>query len=344
MKSIGFPLLAILLFLTAESALALEVPLKDLARVQGSRRHRLMGYGLVTGLNGTGDKSPVTIKMARNLFKNMGLQDLSEKDVQSNNCAAVVVTAEVDNFIRLGDNFDLTVSSVGNAKSLKGGILLATLLKGGNGNVYAQAQGPVVLGASANAQGGNAKTHETLGAVPSGGILEVDFPYDFQKDPGFLALVLKRPDFTTASRVVKTINTHFDLPDLATAPDSGMIRVVVPKVYQSRLVDFISQLENLSVAPSDSARVVINEKTGTVVFGADVRIAPTVLSHGELQIKIGTEQDPKKTGKVISLDGAGTIQSLVQSLNAIGVGPHDLIAILQALKVQGALKAELVTF
>ncbi|MFC1744080.1 flagellar basal body P-ring protein FlgI [Candidatus Riflebacteria bacterium] len=343
METFSKIILFLLLALFPTTLFSLQIPLKELVRFKGSRKNRISGYGLVTGLNGSGDKSTLTQKMAKNFFKNMGLKEVTDKDATSKNMAAVMVTANLDNFTRSGDNFDVTVSSMADAKSLKGGILLPTILKGGNGVAYAQAQGPLNMGNLTQVGGGANKSHETVARVMSGGILERDFPYDFHQYHSHLGLVLKKPDFTTNARIVSAINNHFD-KELANSMDSAFIRVTVPRVYHEHLVDFISQLENLLVSPSEKAKVVVNEKTGTVVFGQNVKILPTILSHGDLQIKIGEPDDEEKTGRVIPLTRTGTVKTLVDSLNAIGTTPKDLMAILQALKVQGALKAELVIF
>ncbi|RMG84455.1 MAG: flagellar basal body P-ring protein FlgI [Candidatus Dadabacteria bacterium] len=352
--------LALLVALPAAAA----VRVKDIARVDGVRRNQLIGYGLVVGLNGTGDKSGVafTTQSTANLLERLGVA-VTPDDIKLKNVAAVIVTAELPPFARAGQRIDVTVSSVGDASSLQGGTLLLTPLRAPNGDVYAVAQGPLSIGGfgAGAAGGGVQQNHPTVGRIPGGALLERDAPLP-DLGRGYVDLVLREPDFTTAARLAGAVGTAFG-PGTAQALDAGRVRVVVPEGEAADPVGFLARLEAVTVEPDAVARVVVDERTGTVVLGQDVRVRPVALSHGNLTVQITpyleTSQPEalsagqtvareraqvtvtEEEAKVLLLEPGETLASLVQALNALGVSPRDLVAIFQALKAAGALQAEL---
>ncbi|GAB4246640.1 flagellar basal body P-ring protein FlgI [Deferrisoma sp.] len=352
--------LALLVALPAAAA----VRVKDIARVDGVRKNQLIGYGLVVGLNGTGDKSGVafTTQSTANLLERLGVA-VTPDDIKLKNVAAVIVTAELPPFARAGQRIDVTVSSVGDASSLQGGTLLLTPLRAPNGDVYAVAQGPLSIGGfgAGAAGGGVQQNHPTVGRIPGGALLERDAPLP-DLGRGYVDLVLREPDFTTAARLAGAVGTVFG-PGTAQALDAGRVRVVVPEGEAADPVGFLARLEAVTVEPDAVARVVVDERTGTVVLGQDVRVRPVALSHGNLTVQITPYLEvsqpealsPGQTvareraqvtvteeeAKVLLLEPGETLASLVQALNALGVSPRDLVAIFQALKVAGALQAEL---
>ncbi len=350
------------LLLPAPAPAAVRV--KDIARVEGVRSNQLIGYGLVVGLNGTGDKSGVefTSQSAANLLERLGVS-VSPQDIKLKNVAAVIVTAALPPFARAGQRVDVTVSSVGDAKSLQGGMLLLTPLRAPNGDVYAVAQGAVSIGGfSAQAGGGGVQqNHPTVGRIPGGAMLERDAPLPSLGE-GYLDLVLDRADFTTASRLAEAVRQAFG-PNVARALDAGRVRVWVPEDRAADPVGFLSTLESVTVEPDAVARVVVDERTGTVVLGQEVRIRPVAISHGNLTVQVvpylevsqpealsagqtvarerAQVQVTEEGGRVLLLEPGQSLASLVRALNALGVSPRDLVAIFQALKAAGALEARL---
>jgi flagellar P-ring protein FlgI len=337
--------------------------IKDIATFEGVRENQLVGYGLVAGLAGTGDKLNATFQSIANMLLRMGIS-VKPADIKSKNTAAVMVTATLPPFPRPGMKIDASVSTLGDAKNLQGGSLLLTPLKGPDGKVYAVAQGEVSIGGFSAGGGGTTvqKNHPTTGRVPQGVIIE--------KDPGFifgaggeLRLFLQRADFTTASEIAKKINETLS-SGYASTPDPSMVKIRIPAEYGNRVVELITRIEGLEVPVDLSARVVINERTGTVVIGDKVRISPVAIAHGSLIIEIKTDLQvsqpnpfapkgsetvvvPQKDvtakeqkGSLAEVSGV-TLGEIVRALNSLGVTPRDLIAILQALKASGALKAEL---
>jgi len=339
-----------------------RVRIKDLADWEGVRDNQLIGYGIVVGLDGTGDttQNKFTPQAIANYLSRMGIT-MSPDAFQTRNTAAVAVTATLPPFARVGSRIDVTVSSMGSAKSLQGGLLLITPLKGGDSATYAVAQGPLSIGGFNASQGGAAtsRNHPTVGRIPNGAIVEQEVPFSFA-DLSSLSLVLRRDDFTTTQRVVDAINQRF--PQAASALDPRTIQIAVPEAYRNRKVALVAELENLSITPDQAARVVINERTGTIVFGDQVRIHPIALAHGGISVTVQTrpvasQPEPLSQGQTVTgtettvdvqeqqarwalLEGA-TVQQVVRTLNALGATPRDLIAILQAIKESGALEAEL---
>jgi flagellar P-ring protein precursor FlgI len=347
---------------TADSA-----RIKDFAYFLGSRTNDLIGYGLVVGLKNTGDNTTntlFTINSLANVLQNMGI-NIDPTQTKTKNVAAVMVTAKLPAFFRSGSRIDIQASSIGDATSLEGGTLLMTPLKGPDGKVYAVAQGPVSTGGfSASGASGSSvqKNHPTVGFISGGALVERDIPVQYAAMPT-LDLVLKSPDFTTAHKTAAAISES--VPDLnAHAVDAGTIRLELPPSERGEMVvDLITKVENLEVQPEAVAKVVVNERTGTIVIGEHVRIAPVAVAHGSLTVQItekptvsqpmpfskGTTQVVPRTsiqvqeakGHLAVVGGAVTIGQLIGGLNAIGATPRDLINILQSIKAAGAMDAEL---
>jgi flagellar P-ring protein FlgI len=312
--------------------------LKDIAAVKGVRENILIGYGIIVGLKGTGDSSAdVTGQSLSRLFGKLGLDMQNNAAIKSKNAAAVIVTAKLPPFARVGNKIDITVSSVGDATSLEGGVLLVTPLRGGDQNVYAVAQGPVSIGAVAD---GSTKNFPTVARVVSGATIEKDLDTNFSGKKSF-RLSLHNPDFTTAARVSTLINGDLG-GKFATARDSGTIDVVVPFHYEGKTVELLAMLENIQVNVDSRAKLVLNERTGTVVMGERISISPVSLAHGDLALEIkGDKKSGNKGERLIEIKSGTSVSDLVKALNALGVQPKDLTAIFQTLREVGALQAEL---
>ena len=340
--------------------------LKDIASVQGLRENQLVGYGLVVGLAGTGDGTQVkfTIKSIRNIMERMGIISIDPNQVKVKNVAAVLVTAKMPPLAKIGQKIDVVVSSLGDAKSLLGGTLILTPLKGIDGKIYALAQGPVSVGGySAGGAGANVqKNHPTAGRIPNGATVEREIPVNLLAKKE-LKINLFQPDFTTVGRAVDAINDVLGAP-FAKAIDAETIKVRVPPEFEGSPVSLMSAIENVEISPDTKARVVLDERTGTVVMGKDVRISTVAVAHGNLSIQIkespqvsqpapfsrqgqtvvtpGTEVKVNEGGgKLVVLKHGSTIGELVSALNAVGVTPRDLIAIMQSIKASGALQADI---
>jgi len=336
LKKVNAACFIVVLILCLSSSLHAKrglVRIKDIARVYGVRDNQLIGQGIVVGLNGTGDKVVISTQMVTNMLKRFGLST-TQKNLNLKNVAVVAVSATLPAFAKEGDKIDVQVSSLSDAKSLKGGILLQTPLTAADGKVYAVAQGPVQVNV-AKGRGARNQSSLTTGIIPDGAIVEREVRFDFV-DNGDIKLILNSKDFVTASRIKRAINKKFSA-HFAKCLDAGTISVKVPMTFLDDPVSFISIIENVEVVPDEKAVVVINARTGTIVMGENVKITPVVLSHSGVSISI----DEKVKHNVFSLNGNVRISDIVKGLNAIGVKPQDLIAILQALKEAGALKAEL---
>lgn len=343
------------------------VRVKDITEVEGVRGNQLVGYGLVVGLSGSGDSqnSLFTNQALGNVLEKLGLT-VNSQAVRARNIASVIVTAELPPFVVAGEKIDVTVSSMGDAKSLQGGVLLLTPLKGVDGKVYAVAQGPVSVGGFSAGGGGNQvqRNHPTVGIVSGGAIVERAVATDFfDVNKGTVTFLLRESDFVTASRIALAINEELG-GDKARVLDANRVEVTVPDHYRGRVSQLLALLGELPVEPDVPARVVVNERTGTVVIGGNVRILPVALSHGNLTVTIKTEyevsQPPPFSGgetvvvpqeevkvkeeeaRLFPVRSGNTIEDLVNVLNSLGVSPRDLIAILQALKKAGALQGELI--
>ncbi len=343
------------------------VRIKDIADIKGVRGNHLVGYGLVVGLEGTGDSddSLFTIQSLASLLEKMGVtvQPADIEDVE--NVAAVMVTTDLPAFATLGSRIDVLVSSIGDAENLQGGTLLFTPLKAADSSVYAVAQGPVSTGGfavSGNSGDQVQKNFPTVGRVVGGALVEKEIHSNFnQKDS--LTLALHKADFTTATRVAQAINRAF-YSQLAQTENGGSIRVKVPDNYRGKTVQFVTMIESLGVTPDMVSKIVVNERTGTVIMGENVRIATIAIAHGNLSIQIDESQDVSqplpfsrggetivtpesdilvKEGKnpLFLVESGVSIGEVVKALNALGVSPRDLIAIFQALKAAGALQARL---
>lgn len=337
--------------------------IKDIVKVQGVRSNQLNGYGLVVGLNGTGDssKSIETLQSIANMLKSFGVS-ISTAQLQPKNVAAVMVTAQLPPFAKQGDDIDIAVSSIGDAKSLQGGILLQTPLKAANGSIYAVGQGPLAVGGYSVGGGGSnsQKNFPTVALVPSGAIVEREVPMAYAVN-GELRLSLSEPDFTTATRISASIAQHFG--NIASATDPGTVVINIPSRYQNNIVGFVSILEELPVYPDAIAKIVINERTATVVMGTHVTIDEVSVAQGGLTVKISktssVSQPPPFSGgstavtnsttvdaqekpvNLILLPAASSVGDVVNALNAVGATPQDIISILQAIKAAGALHADL---
>lgn len=278
----------ILFFNLFLSSTVMPARIKDIASIKGIRANQLFGYGLVIGLNGSGDKgkSNFTVQGLANMLEHMGIR-VSPQDIKVSNVAAVIVSTKLPPFARIGKKIDVTISSIGDAKSLQGGTLLLTPLKGVDGKVYALAQGALSLGgftAGGAAGGGVTKNHPTVGRIPGGATVEREIPLSLN-DKKALTIILNDPDFVTATRAAREINRHFK-QDLAKPIDSGTLRVRIPKDFQNRVVNLLAQLGDLLVTPDSVAKVIVSEKTGTVVIGENVRIQRVAVAHGNLSILI----------------------------------------------------------
>ncbi|MFX0145989.1 MAG: flagellar basal body P-ring protein FlgI, partial [Candidatus Hodarchaeota archaeon] len=283
-------LLMVTMVLLSTSAYAVRI--KDVADVEGMRPNQLVGYGLVVGLDGTGDsnKARFTIESVASMLEKMGVT-IDPKNIKVDNVAAVMLTANLPPFARRGSRIDVLVSSIGDAENLQGGTLLFSPLKGADGQIYAVAQGPVSTGGfSAEGAGGKVqKNFPTVGRVVGGALIEREIPSDFNQKE-ILSLTLNTPDFTTASRVAEAINSALN-DNLAQTPDPGTIRVKVPKEYLGNTVALVTLLEGLKITPDGIAKVVINERTGTVVMGSNVRISKIAIAHGNLSIQVKESAD-----------------------------------------------------
>ncbi len=315
------------------SAVANSSRLKDLVTVKGVRENPLVGYGLVIGLNGTGDGGgEITNTSLKKMFQTLGLNP--QKEVTSKNVAAVIVTAKLPAFGRLGQKMDVTISSIGDASSLAGGTLLVTPLKGGDGQIYAVASGAISIGGL-----DKGKKMATTGRIPDGGIIEKELELAFN-DKKAIRMALNNPDFTTAARVERTINQELG-GKYATAADATTIDVIIPTYYERKVVELIANIENYKVIADVSAKIVINERTGTLVAGGDIVLKKAAVSHRDmvLEVKGGDEGSGKRS--IQALEQSTTINDLVKALNALGTSPEDLISIFQALKQNGSLLADI---
>lgn len=340
-----------------------KVRIKDIVHIEGVRDNQIVGYGVVVGLQGTGDNSMSTQTTNQAMLANFGTVISNKNDIKLGNTAAVIVTATVPPFSKNGDKLDVIVSSLADAKSLEGGVLVQTQLLAPNGEVIAVAQGPISTGGvNVQASGSRVKSGVTTsGRVPGGAIVERDINTEIG-NTSELRLILNSPDFSTAARVAQVINENIAS---AKAVDGGTISVLIPDRFNDDRIGFISLLENLTVSTgSGVAKVVINERTGTIVIGSDVKLLPAAVAHGSLTVTVSTRNEVsqpnefstggttqaiqnstitvnKQPGRVIEIPGNANLNELVRALNTIGVTPFDLISILQALKAAGSLQATL---
>ena len=337
--------------------------IKDLASVHGVRSNQLIGYGLVVGLSGTGDKtsSVFTMRSMVNMLERMGVS-VDMRQMKPKNVAAVMVTAKMPVSAKPGTRLDVTVSSLGDATSLLGGVLLQTPLTGVDGKIYGLAQGSMTLGGfTVEGEAASAtKNITTVGMIPGGALVERSVPFEFN-DQDKLTLHLRQPDFSTSMQIAERLNAAMG-GQFANAIDGASVDLNVPAEYRGNLVPLMASVENIEITPDSPAKVVVDEKTGTVVLGRDVRISRAAVAHGNLSVLITEYQDVSQPGpfssgdtvvtpqteinvneqnrRLMMVEGA-TLQELVDGLNAIGATPRDLITILRTLKTAGALHAEL---
>lgn len=347
--------------LTAEAGATL-VRIKDIAHVKGVRSNQLVGYGVVVGLPGTGDNSRSTQITNQMLLQNLGTVIEQSNYIQKGSAAAVLVTATVPPFAKNGDQIDLTVSTLADAKSLEGGVLVQTQMRAPNGEIVAIGQGPISVGGiSKDSNGSSTRTAiTTTGRVPGGGLVERDIITSIG-DENSLTLLLDRADYTMATRVANEINRNVTP---AKAVDGSSIKVNIPAKFDDDRIAFLSILENMTVdSTKDKAKVVVNERTGTVVIGSEVKLLPAAVAHGNITVTVQTTNQVsqpesfsggsttafanssvsvnKGSGSLVSIPPNSTLNDLVRALNAIGVAPIDLISIMQALREAGSLQAEI---
>ncbi|MER3427136.1 MAG: flagellar biosynthesis protein FlgA [Pyrinomonas sp.] len=349
-----------------QSVNRLTVRVKDIAEIEGVRSNQLIGYGIVIGLNRTGDRVQQNLyarQTLQNLLERMGIT-VSTDALRPENMATVLVTATLPPFARQGTKIDVTVSSIGDARSLQGGTLVLTPLRGVDGQVYALAQGPVSVGGISAGEPGNSVevNHPTVGRVPNGALVEREIATDLAAG-GRLTLALRQDDFTTAARLARAVNAKFGT-GTARAIDGRNVEIFLPNGWQQDRVGFIAELEALRLETDVVAKVVINERTGTIVMGGNVRLSSVAISQGGITVRVGTEYEVSQPGplsrtgetavvprtsvevkerkpeSVVLPDGA-TVDEVVRGLRAVGVSARDIISILQAIKAAGALAADL---
>lgn len=360
-------LLSALCLTTPTAVDAQIVRVKDITRVQGVANNQLVGYGIVTGLGGTGDSTQVifTSQTIQNILASFGLS-VSTQSVRTRNVAAVMVTASLPPFAHSGDTADVVVSSMGDASSLQGGTLILTELRAPNDLVYATAQGPVSVGGFSVSTGGPGGQNSVsvnftaAGRVPQGALIARDMQTNLRTDPSGFSYVLTSPDYQTAARLAQALNNRFG--PVASALDAETVHVNLPRGYQNNQVQFLADAGDLRVNADEIAKVVLNERTGTVVMGGDITLAPVAIAHGNLSITITTNNQVVPPGpftnaqsqtqtntriqatesghKLLYISGAPTLAQVVRALNTMGVSPRDLIAIVQALRAAGSLQAD----
>jgi flagellar P-ring protein FlgI len=361
------PLIVLLLLLSLLSLSAGGVRVRDLVMVAGARDNQLVGYGLVAGLAGDGDKDPVYTKQTvANMLQRYGI-NVPPTTLSAKNVAVVMVTADIPAFLKAGTRLDVQVASMGDAKSLQGGVLLQTPLFGADNKVYAVAQGPMSIGgfvAGSGGAGGSTvtKNHPTVATIIDGAIVEREIPTTIVHDNA-IELLLREPGFTSAARLAATINEMFT--NCAHAVDSTSVRVHFPEGVESSPVDFLARIENLDVVPETPARIIINERTGTIVATSRIRISSCAVSHGNITISVAstltasqpnpfsytgrtvvtpsTSTDVTETkSSVVPFPELPTVEKVAAALNSLGVTPRDVMAIFQTMKQAGALQAELI--
>ena len=342
------------------------VRIKDITEVEGARGNQLTGVGLVTGLNGTGDNSTMAVQMMRNMMRNFGVT-LDARSVRTRNIAVVSLTATLPPYARPGQNIDVNVNTMGNASSLQGGMLIQAPLRAADGQVYAVAQGPVTVGGG-SAQGAAASRTQnvpTAGIVNNGAIVEREVPSDYTMG-GQVALLLRDPDFTTAQRIADAINRRYGV--VAFAVDAGRVEINLPGAYVQAPTAFLANVGTVEIEPDTPAKVAVNERTGTVVMGGNVRISSVGVAHGNLTVSVADVVDviqPETLGEgergtarttirsdvtadeegtsMVAMPATTTVRDMVRVLNSLGATPRDIISILQAIDRAGALHGELVT-
>ena len=361
----GIAAFAVILAISASGASQAASRIKDLASVEGVRQNQLIGYGLVVGLNGTGDtlnNIPFTRQSLQAMLERLGV-NIRGQTLRTGNVAAVMVTANLPAFGTQGTRIDVTVSAMGDSKSLQGGTLLVTPLLGADGNVYAVAQGSLAIGGF-SAEGDSAKITRgvpTVGRISNGAIIEREIDFGLNRLPN-LRLALRNPDFTTAKRIAAAVNDFIGTPT-AEPLDPSTVQLAIPKQYAGKVVALLTEIEQLRIEPDLPAKIVIDERSGIIVMGRDVRVSTVAVAQGNLTVSISetpqvsqpaplsrgqtvvvprTRVGVTEDGKKLALVREGvSLQQLVDGLNALGIGPRDMIAILQAIKAAGAIQADI---
>jgi flagellar P-ring protein FlgI len=360
-------LMLVIAVLGSAFSVSAGVRVRDMVMVAGARDNQLVGYGLVAGLAGDGDKDPVYTKQTvANMLQRYGI-NVPPSTLSSKNVAVVMITADIPAFIKSGGRLDVHVASMGDAKSLQGGVLLQTPLFGADNKVYAVAQGPISVGGFSAGSGGGGgatvtKNHPTVAQIIGGAIVEREIPTSIVRD-NTIELLLREPGFTSASRLATAINEVFT--NAASAVDATSVRVKMPEVAIASPIDFLARIENLEVTPDAPARIIINERTGTIVATSRIRVSSCAVSHGNITINVASTLDvsqpspfsntgetvvmPRTTTEVtetksslVALPEMPTVEKVASALNSLGVTPRDVMAIFQAMKQAGALQAELV--
>ncbi|MGN0017967.1 MAG: flagellar basal body P-ring protein FlgI [Candidatus Gastranaerophilaceae bacterium] len=360
-KLLSFILTTLITLLIPLQTNAANVKIGDITHVKGVRNNQIVGYGLVVGLPGTGDNSRSTQLTNKMLLMNLGTVIEQENYIQKGSSAAVIVTATVPPFAKNGDQIDVTVSTLADAKSLEGGVLVQTILKAPNGEAIAVAQGPISVG-GVNARSGGSMTRTAItstGRIPGGAIMERDIDTEIGDDTS-ITLSLDHSDYTMVSRIAQRVSAVAP----AKAIDGSSVKITIPGRFQNDRVTFLSILENLEVTPTaERAKVVVNERTGTVVIGSQVKLLPAAVAHGNITVSVSTTNEvsqpnafaqgstvgfenaeidvDKGAGSLVKMNANSNLNDLVNALNSIGVAPVDIISILQALKNAGSLQADL---
>ena len=338
------------------------VRIKDITEVEGARGNQLTGVGLVTGLNGTGDNSPMAVQMMRNMMRNFGVT-LDARSVRTRNLAVVALTANLPPYVRPGQTIDVNVNTMGNASNLQGGVLVQSPLRAADGKVYAVAQGPVIVGGSSAQGAGATRTQNvpTAGRIPGGAIVEREVPADYTMG-GQVALLLRQPDPTTSQRIADAINRAYGV--VAYATDAGRVEVNLPGQYVQAPNAFLASVGGIEIEPDTAAKVAVNERNGTIVMGGNVRISSVGVAHGNLVVNVGETAQvvqpesmsagttaynfrtditaDEEGGSMIAMPATTTVRDMVRVLNSLGARPRDIIEILQAISKAGALHGELV--
>jgi len=343
-------LILILLFISTQ---LLATKINEVANIVGVRDNQLIGYSLVVGLKKTGDgtTSKFTLQTISNMLRAMNI-NMNPIDIKSKNVAAVVVTARLKPFAREGDKFDVTVSSIGDAKSLEGGTLLMTPLKGVDGNIYAVAQGAISIGGK-NSRGAGSESHPTAGKVYNGGLVEREINIDLYHQ-NYVLLSLKEDNFKNAVNIQKAINKHYST-QVAVAIDPRTIKLKRPE--NKTMIEFLAEVQSIDMEYKPLEKIIINERTGTIVAGVDIEVKPIVLTHGDITIKIKEQEDPEQPDGSMVVDkdmviglneneiytrkGTTTVANLVRSLRKLGATPKDIISILESMKSAGSIAADL---
>ncbi len=329
-------IICLILLIAATAVFSARVRLKDIARFRGARDNQLFGVGLVVGLAGSGDSGLVPSTLLSNMLNNFGIT-AEAAQLQSNNNALVMVTADIPPYFKPGMRLDVNVAAIGDSVSVQNGVLVQTPLYGADGVVYAVAQGQVSTGgediqASINLQ----QRYQVVGSVPNGALVEKEVPTEIVSSDT-ITLLLLNPDFTTSARTAQAINSKFD-ENIARALDATAIKIKIPDVFRDDLITFLSIIEEVEVIPDVVAKVIVNERTGTVVMGGDVKVDDFTVAYGGFSVTI-------ESGRLVDGENPGSessIQNLVSGLKSIGAKPQDIIAVLEAMKSAGVLHAELV--